>query len=445
MRASILIAIAASSIPMYAEELQITFSSKNHNLDNNDNFSPDGRSLCYDTREMLGPGIENSQSVEKVEVATGKETVLYAPAKTIIGAQAAPGVGAASYSWTEDRIAFIHGPPLDQLAARGYYAKPNRNGASIPADGSGHFAWLDFRDVATDRPTAPGAHRGGTHRHEYSRVGNRIGFTYDDFLLPQYDRTIGYMEPHSRAPGSASHWFAVLVPVTRKGKSGPGEIEKAYSDSWVGPRGTMRAFIGIVREPDGSYRESLFVADVPLGVDITTANAGDATHYPSPPDGVSVRRLTHAWAGGGVRGSPSGDRIAYYAKDENGTTQIFLVPSNGSDKSPDPAMRPIQATKLFLGAASGLRWHPSGEYIACISHNGIAVICVRKGPDFGKTVFLTSQGGSPNRSNLVWSHDGATLAYNKPVPDPKGGKNYNGTDFLQIFTVAFSPNSFVTH
>ncbi|MEK7793639.1 MAG: DUF3748 domain-containing protein, partial [Candidatus Hydrogenedentota bacterium] len=98
MRAFILIAVAASSIPMHAEELQITFTPKNHNLDNNDNFSPDGRFLCYDTREMLGPGIENSQSVEKVENATGEETVLYAPAKTIIGAQAAPGVGAASYS-----------------------------------------------------------------------------------------------------------------------------------------------------------------------------------------------------------------------------------------------------------------------------------------------------------------------------------------------------------
>ncbi|MEK7794255.1 MAG: DUF3748 domain-containing protein, partial [Candidatus Hydrogenedentota bacterium] len=395
-----------------------------------------------DTREMLGPGIENSQSGEKVEIATGEETVLYAPAKTIIGAQAAPGVGAASYSWTENRIAFIHGPPLDQVSARGYYAKPNRNGASVPADGSGKLSWLDFRDVATDRSTTPGAHRGGTHRHEYSRNGKRIGFTYDDFLLPEYDRTIGYMEPHPRAPGGASQWFAILVPVARKGESRPGEIEKAYSDSWVDPEGTMRAFIGVVRESDGSDQESLFVVDVPLDVDITTANAGDATNYPSPPNGVSVRRLTHAWAGGVVRGSPSGDRIAYYAKDGNGSTQIFLIPSNGSDQSPDSAMRPVQATKLFLGAASGLRWHPSGEYIACISHNEVAVTCGRPGPDFGKTIFLTAQGGAPDRSNLVWSRDGAVLAYNKPVPDPKGGKNYNGTDFLQIFTVTFSPQVF---
>ena len=56
-------------------ERQVTFTPKNHMLDNNDNFSADGRFVCYDTREWIGPGIENSQSVEKVEIATGKETV----------------------------------------------------------------------------------------------------------------------------------------------------------------------------------------------------------------------------------------------------------------------------------------------------------------------------------------------------------------------------------
>ena len=35
-------------VPM--KEKQISFSNKNHALDNNDNFSPDGKFLCYDTR-----------------------------------------------------------------------------------------------------------------------------------------------------------------------------------------------------------------------------------------------------------------------------------------------------------------------------------------------------------------------------------------------------------
>ena len=208
-----------------AQERQITFSPKNHMLDNNDNFSRDGRFLCYDTRETIGPGIENSQSIEMVEIATGVETVLYAPEPTITGAEAAPGVGAVSFAPHEDSVAFIHGPPVDQVESRGYYGKPNRNGGAVPADGSQELTWLDYRDVTSDR-TPSGAHRGGTHRHEFCLDGSRIGFTYDDFLLPEYDRTVGYMEPHANAPGGASHYFALLVPITKKGESKPGKLRR---------------------------------------------------------------------------------------------------------------------------------------------------------------------------------------------------------------------------
>src|ERR1017187_10502627 len=86
------LAVCASAAP--TEERQVTRSAKNHVLDNNDNFSPDGRFLCYDTRETFGPEIGNSRSVEMVEIATGKETVLYEARQFVSGTQAAPGVGA---------------------------------------------------------------------------------------------------------------------------------------------------------------------------------------------------------------------------------------------------------------------------------------------------------------------------------------------------------------
>ncbi len=426
-----------------AQERQLTFSAKNHNLDNNDNFSPDGRYLCYDTREMLGPGIENSQSVEMIELATGKETILLGAGKSITGAQAAPGIGAVSFSFVEDTVAFIHGPPLEDVPVRGYYAKPNRNGAAVDIARAGVRYWLDKRDVATDRDTTPGAHRGGTHRHEFSRDGKRIGFTYDDFLLPQYDRTIGYMERHPRAPEGAACYFALLVPVVPKDTSGPGEIEKAYADSWVDPAGTMRAFIGKVRTPDGAtYEESLFVVDIPAGTDITTAFSGPATRYPAPPKGVSVRRLTQAWAGGIVRASHDGKRIAYYGKADDGTTQIFLIPSDGSDRHINHDKRPVQATRFPGGAGVAVRWHPSGNFIACISDNAVAVTCVEPGPNFGVSAYLTPRGdGPPERLNLVWSPDGSVLAYNKAVPtlDAAGQRvtTYDGSDCLQVFAVAF--------
>ncbi|MCP4641656.1 MAG: DUF3748 domain-containing protein, partial [bacterium] len=385
MRALVLFAVVVlgGTTVAFGAERQITFSPKNHDLDNNDNFSADGRFLCYDTRETVGPGIDNSQSIEMVEIATGKETVLYAP-ETIIGEKAAPGIGAVTFSPVENKVGFIHGPPLDEVAVRGYYGKPNRCGAEVVADGRQVRTWMDHRDIARGRDTLPGAHRGGTHRHEYCLDGRRVGFTYDDLLLPEYGRTIGYLETHPNAPKGASRWFALLVRVVPKGTSKPGEIEVALGDSWVGRHGVMRAFIGTVRAADGvSYEESLFVVDVPAAVDVTTADSGSATRYPSPPKGLTVRRLTHSWASGIVRGTVEGDRIAYYAYAPDGTTQIFIIPSDGSDRHEDPAKRPVQATHFPEGAGPGVRWHPTGNSIACISNNAVAVTCVKPGKDFG--------------------------------------------------------------
>src|SRR5690606_11868658 len=129
---------------------------------------------------------------------TGKETVLWEP-ESVTGEQAAPGVAAVSWHPSEDKVIFIHGPLLEEVEKRGYYGIRNRTGVEVSADGKGIIVKPDCRNVATDRPTIPGAHRGGTHRHEYSRNGKRIGFTYDDFLLTNFDRTIGYMEAHKNA------------------------------------------------------------------------------------------------------------------------------------------------------------------------------------------------------------------------------------------------------
>jgi len=423
-------------------EKQITHTPKNHNLDNNDNYSPDQRFLCYDTREFVGYGIDNSQSVEKVEIATGKETILVKAKDPIIGKEAAPGIGAATYSPISDKVILIHGPLVVEVPVRGFYGKPNRRGAEVPGDGSGKITWVDFRDVDKTRNTIPGAQRGGTHRHEYSFDGKRIGFTYDDFLCSEYDRNIGYMIEHPKAPKGASHYFAVLLKTAPMGKSKPGEIEKAYSDSWIGKEGFMRAFIGKVRNPDGeTYEESLFVVDIPESVDITTADSGGPSRYPSPPKGLTIRRLTQTHAEGIVRGTIQGDRIAYYAKAADGTKQIFIIASDGSDQSDKSNRRPIQATSFEHGAGACVRWHPTGNSIACFSNDGIAVTCVKPGPKFGKSVFLTAQGDNAERGALVWSPDGKHFAYNRPVPtkDESGKivKTYDGKDCLQIFTIDF--------
>lgn len=427
----------------HAEERQLTFSPKNHDLDGTHNFSGDDRYLCYDTRGFVGPGIENSQSIEKVNVSTGEETVLYRPSEIVTGpeGEAAPGVGAPYYSAAKDAVAFIHGPMVADVPARGYYAKNNRNGMEVRADGSGKWAWLDARDVSTAGDTTPGAHRGGTHDHEYTTEGSRIGITYDDALLTEYDRTIGYLERHPKAPMGASCYFALLVPVTKKGASKPGEIERAWGDNWVDERGFMRAFIGKVRAADGvNYEQSLFVVDIPKTVDITSADSGSATRFPGPPKGTRIRRLTSSHADGIVRCHEPTLRIAYYGGPPEGPKQILIVPARGGEEDPDPAVRPVQVTHFENGVTGGLRWSPDGDAIACIADNGVAVVSLVEQEDgFGKVTYLTPRNASPERLNLVWSHDGKLLAYNKRVPTTDGAgnavKTFDGEELVQIFLV----------
>jgi hypothetical protein len=430
----------ADSIP---GEWQLTFTPISHLLDNNDNFSRDDRFLVVDTRDTFGTGIGNSTAIMKVSIATGLENFIYAPYPVILAPTgSAPGLGAASYSPFTDEVVFIHGPFVHETPVLGFYGATNRRGAVAPADGSGVLAgFLDYRDV-TNEITTPGAHRGGTHRHEYAHASTRIGFTYDDRILTSYGRTIGMMAPHAKAPGGATHWTVLLLKMAPTNAAQPGEIDRAADDSWIGAKGLMRGFIGHVKEEDGSYRNSLFVIDIPENVDVTTAGAGTSTTFPTPPQGVTMRRLTRTEAAGIVRGSEDGTRIGYYATAPNGTRQVFIIPSNGSDTAADPALRPVQATALERGASGGLRWHPSGNSIAVQSDNGIAAICVKPGPLFGKAVWLTSHGtGVPAVEGLVWSRDGSRLAFNRRVPtwDANGNwvKDAAGNDFRQIFLVNF--------
>jgi hypothetical protein len=417
------------------KEKQISFSQKNHSLDNNDNFSPDEKFLCYDTRgTVFNTNLANCKSIEKIEIATGTETILWKP-ESVTGKDAAPGVAAVSYHPKENKVIFIHGPLLNEIKERGYYGIRNRTGVEISADGKGLITKVDMRDVATNRPTTAGAQRGGTHRHEYSRNGKRIGFTYDDFLNRDYDRTIGYMEANEKAPEGYTHYFSLLVKPAKKGESKPGEIEKAHSDSWIDSAGTMRAFIGKVRAENGiDYENSLFVAKIPNNVDITTAFSGNGTEYPVPAKGISIRRLTHSTTDDGiVRGSYNGKRIAYLSEDKKGIKQVFVIPSNGSDKDKNIEKHPKQVTD-YKSNASNIRWHSSDNWIFSISEGKIYASYIGNDGKFGKTILLTPD--SLERGNLVVSPSGTTLAYNVKVADKDSKIVINGeilTEFDQIF------------
>jgi len=380
---AIFFSCSTSKVQLMLTEKQITFSLKNHALDNNDNYSSDDKYLCYDTRgTVYKESLANTQSIEKVEIESGNETILWDP-ESITGENAAPGLGAVSFHPFENKVVFIHGPFLKEVEERGYYGKPNRTGLEVSADGKGKYSKLDMRDVSTEKLTTLGAHRGGTHRHEYSRDGKHIGFTYDDYLLPQFDRTIGYMEENDNAPEGVTHYFAILIKPTEKGESKAGEIEKASDDSWIDLNGRIRGFIGKVRAEDGiNYEYSVFTAEISEDVDITSSFSGSKDSYPQPPKGIVIRRLTHSkWVGGIVRGSYDGKRIAYLAKDDFGIKQIFIIPTDGSDRSGDPSKQPVQATHLPADA-NQFRWHPSGDWVFSVCKGQIILTCVKSDDNF---------------------------------------------------------------
>ena len=414
-------------------ERQISFSDKTHALENNDNFSFDGRFLCYDTRgTVYNETIGNCKTIEKIEISTGIETILWEPA-SITGEQAAPGVGAVSWHPSENKVIFIHGSFIDGVQERGYYDIRNRTGVEIRADGKGNLTKVDMRDVSAEHPTTPGAQRGGTHRHEYSRNGKRIGFTYDDFLQQNYGRTIGYMEASKQAPPGYTHYFAVLLKPAEKGKSKPGEIEKAYGDSWVDSEGKMRAFIGEVRAANGvDYDTALFVAEIPDTVDITSGFPGDKNIYPVPPKGIHIRQLTHRGCGGIVRGSPDGKRIAYLSKDQSGVKQVFVIPVDGSDQAPNPDKQPKQLTHLDSDA-SFFRWHSANEWVFAISNGNILATYAGDHERFGKTIWLTNN--EKKREELVVLPDGDLLAYSIIIPDEKLQKEEIKCEYRQLFVM----------
>ncbi len=346
-------------------EWQLTFSTINHALDNNDNWSRDDRFLVVDTRETLGGGIGNGTSIMKVSVGSGLETIIYAPKFVLdtVGSKQAPGLGAASFNPKADEAIFIHGPFVEEAVATGvYYQGTNRRGGIAKADGSNEIRFADMRDVTSDVIT-PGAHRGGTHRHEYTAEGNRIGFTYDDFLLTSYQRTMGYMEPVANHPAGVDNWTALLMKPVLTADQKAGDIVRGADDRWIGSRGQFRSFIGDVIEADGKTKmSSLFTIEIPETVDITTSNSGTKTTYPTPPQGITIRRITSTPASGITAGSLDAKWVGYRATAPDGTMQVFIVNPKGSDKSDDPAMQPMQASFPTEGRRRRLAVSPHGQF-----------------------------------------------------------------------------------
>lgn len=437
-------------------EIQVTHDhSKNHDLDNNDSFSPDGKWLVYDTRTNTG-GIGGCSSIERVNVETGKTEILFEiPDNHDYG----PGAGAASYHPTENKVIFIHGLPV--CSEKNPYQQWRRTGVIISDNQPNVPVNMDSRDVIF--PFTPGALRGGTHRHEWSRDGKWIGYTYNDAIMKKLEDSTGIKwnlrtiavsnQQHPAAVDRDSGgenvngtWFsAVVVRVVPDPKPGSDEISHAASDSWVGaggyekPDGTMqaaRAFIGKVRTLDGKEVDEVFVVDIPDSIHIPGESGpleGTLNSFPMPPKGAVQRRLTftanseYPGCGGVVRSSPDGSRIAYLAKDKNGIQQIFLISPLGG--------APLQVTDHNSDVQSAPRWCRENNSFVYTWDNSIVLCEISDHPFTERFRRLTARSDEAP-TNLVWSSDGKTIACNRLIPAE--GKN---DQFKQIFIIKLTGNN----
>ncbi|MEO7598981.1 MAG: DUF3748 domain-containing protein [Opitutus sp.] len=446
-----LLVASLAPISVYAAtrmEKQLTFAPKHHDLDNNDNFSPDDRWLVFDTRDEQ-TAISGNAVIGRVFLESGKEAELYRePHARPWG----PGVGAASVNPRDGSVVFIRGLP--SATQQRPYGMWRRGGACLPAKEPGDLVQLDARDVIA--PFTPGALRGGTHRHEWSADGQWIGFTYNDALLAEIEertgervnlRTVGVATriggpvsvPSGRENQNGELFSAVVVRVVPNPRPGSDEISKAFEDAWVGTNGyrkpdgawqkRARAFLGTVRTADGREVTEVFVVDIPDKINVASAGEpleGTPTTMPGPPRGCIQRRLTYTeerqfpgvaleprhW----VRSSPDGAQIVFLAKDDSGVVQGWFVNSaNGVV---------VQVTHHARSVQSCVRWSSDGSQLLYVGEGSLMICDARTGTEaFGKARALTGPSATPPE-NPVWSHDGRVIAFNRRV---EGWK--------QIFTV----------
>ncbi|WP_149244716.1 DUF3748 domain-containing protein [Dyadobacter sp. 32] len=420
------------------EEKQITSDpGYHHDLDNNDNFSPDGEWLVYDTRTDDG-GIAASSKIEKVNVISGEKKILFEIKNNseVWG----PGAGAVSYSPKENAVVFIHG--LDNSTKENPYQQWRRTGVIIKDANPNVPIYMDARDVTF--PFTPGALRGGTHRHEWSGDGQWIGYTYNDAILKALEdstgkkmnlRTIGVsknikpVKVDQDAENVSGEWFsALVVRVVPEPTPGSDEISLAASDSWVGANGYVgkdgkkqmaRAFLGTVIDKNGKKVPEVFIVDIPD--DITQPGEfgpleGTKTSFPMPPKGTVQRRLTRTadtpnpGCTGIVRSSSDGSTLAFLSHDSKGIQQVFLISPNGG--------LPTQLTEHDSDVSGNVRWHPDGQHVSYV-WNGSIVLCKVGSSAFNDRFSLLTSPTTPAPTNMVWSPDGKNIAFNRLVVSGK--------------------------
>lgn len=401
-------------------ERRLTHGSVNCDLDNNLNFSPDGRRLLVDCRDS--GGINTNRRLATVDVETGKLEIIYEQAPGALGVGAASWIG-------EGEIVAIHA-----LLSGETYDFTVRGGRIIAADGSGTGRWLDSRNVRP--PFAPGALRGGTHKHEPDASGEWVGFTYNDHVMKARGSDLrnlgvsrrGITVPVAATPGAftGESFSVLLTAAVDHPRPGTDQFSRAEGDCWVRPVqgdiGGLRAFRGLVTPGSGGPPVAdVFVVSVPP--DIMQPGPlgplqGASDQYPSPPRGAEVRRLTYTAheAESAMRGV-----TGHLRSPADGRWVAFIAPvkAGGSSERQVHAVSPHTGRVEVISATPGgvvgdPRYSPDGRVIIACKADGSVWAFGAPGAAQGAGSLCAPPGVAP-AVNVVVSPDSTLIAYNRDI------------------------------
>lgn len=309
--------------------IKITSRETGHMIHHDSVFSADGQWIVFDARNDETK-INETRSIGIVNVHSGIEIDIYeAKAATKYG----PGVGAASFSPTRNRVVFIHG--LYEANEQEPYAISRRFGLGVDIDKPNVEIPMDARDV--NAPYTLGSLRGGTHSHCWNSDGTMLSFTYNDALVDSDLRRVGVMIPSGQpidvksGQGNVNGtlYSVILSEVVRSPILGSDEISKAFDECWLGTKSNIIAFQGNTLNQKGEVITEIFTVefDTSLILDDFTSK-GQKGEWPLVPKGIKQQRISHTTRGLSdfrhwLRSSPDGKYIYALAKDEEERNQLI--------------------------------------------------------------------------------------------------------------------------
>lgn len=414
----------------------MTVTAKGHTLHHNGVFSPDGKWIVFDGRND-DTKIGETSAIGIVHVETGEEKVIYQTENaTVYG----PGVGAASFSPSRDRVVFIHGlPNADQNKP---YDMTRRTGIAVDLDKPLTPVFLDARDITA--PYTPGSLRGGTHSHCWSGDGHMLSFTYNDELVEPQLRVVGVMvsqegkvEVDEIAGNNHGEMYSAIVSdVVAEPRPGSDEINKAFDECWVGKKGYLTsdgrqvshaiAFQGNVLNEGGEVVTEIFIVDIDAEkIKADTAAVGNEEERPKVPQGIQQRRLTYGanvsdfrhW----LRSSQDGQYIYALAKDAKGNNQVISCTVTNGEVS--------FVTDNPFSIASPFNLCTESKKITFVAENNVFVYDIESHEHIQLTdnsLMDSKVVGTP-----CFSPDGSFVVYNQY-------EQINGEEYLQIKRVELS-------